>query len=432
MFEFLYIFGTLVLALNGVRPFGLPLALSDLLYLGALICLFADCIYHKYPLSSLGFVRSFWIPSFLVLIGGLIASSQAVQTSVSIIGTIKTWFVFSIFISMGIVIVRRGKLGATLIALVVGIFSSALIAIIDSLSGAQIGPKIYYITGVSSGINPIASIISAGRYSGTFGHPNIQSHAIVTVFPISIEFGFNSLRNRQYVVAALSGLMSIGFVYADILTGSIAGIAGMLLCVSIILVANWVRLKHVYRLALVYGSLILLTIIFTIFSVTSVDGDLFEYDTNPNIIRVTSITGPDRLSVDAEALSLILQNPVYGYGMDQGEETNVANGYTITSSGVHNTLINSWMAGGFLTFIGVVLIYAVTVTTAIKAVLAYIKHKASCWELALATSVIAWAMVDMFQPSLYQRFTWITIALLCGVLMREYSIRGSGQPSPRY
>jgi O-antigen ligase len=153
---------------------------------------------------------------------------------------------------------------------------------------------------------------------------------------------------------------------------------------------------------------------------------------NPNLQRASDFTGPSRFNLDVEAVGQILENPWIGYGMDQGASVGADLSQLVTSNGVHNTLIRSWLAGGILAFIGILLAYLLALKQAFTVVVGFMKKQLTQpYALGLAASVIAWVIVDMAQPSLYLRFTWVTVPLLYGLSTVTLSNRAHVQAATR-
>jgi O-antigen ligase len=132
-----------------------------------------------------------------------------------------------------------------------------------------------------------------------------------------------------------------------------------------------------------------------------------------NAGRVATITGPSRWMVMQEAVVLIGAKPLTGYGMDQGN-LQLASGQWVTSDGVHNTILQNWLGGGVLAFLGALMLYGCALVLSAQTIRAYLRRQAPPLSLGLAVSIIGWTLIDMTQPSIYLRYTWITAALLFG------------------
>jgi len=92
----------------------------------------------------------------------------------------------------------------------------------------------------------------------------------------------------------------------------------------------------------------------------------------------------------------------------------------VTSSGVHNALIRGWLAGGIATFIGLLIIYLLAIKKSLISLRDFInKDSVSYLQVGLSISVLSWILIDMAQPSFYQRFTWITVCVLYGLTFNK-------------
>src|SRR5207253_7581745 len=111
---------------------------------------------------------------------------------------------------------------------------------------------------------------------------------------------------------------------------------------------------------------------------------------------------------DLKSAELLLSHdPVTGYGME-----NVGTSPTQTIGfDLHNTILQSWVAGGVLAFLGTVWLYATVLIGGWRAA-----RKGDPLTLALFAACVAFVMMDMFHPHLYMRFKWFAAALLIATL----------------
>jgi MFS family permease len=135
-----------------------------------------------------------------------------------------------------------------------------------------------------------------------------------------------------------------------------------------------------------------------------------------NVNRTLQVTGPSRWEVMRESLTLISASPILGYGMDQGT-LRLPSSKWLTSDGVHNTILQTWLGGGILAFCGVILVYGIALRRAFQTMVMQARGTGKLHTMGLAASVFGWFLIDMTQPSIYLRYTWITVALLIGLLL---------------
>ncbi|MGQ0568865.1 MAG: hypothetical protein ACT4P5_04925, partial [Armatimonadota bacterium] len=105
-------------------------------------------------------------------------------------------------------------------------------------------------------------------------------------------------------------------------------------------------------------------------------------------------------------------------------------GQLVTSVTIHNTVLQSWVAGGVVTFVGVALLYWRTLRLTVGAVVGYANGRGA-WEiLGLSASIIGWLLIDMVQPHIYHRYTWLTVALLYGLTRQSRDSREASRSGP--
>jgi hypothetical protein len=200
------------------------------------------------------------------------------------------------------------------------------------------------------------------------------------------------------------------------LAGSVAGFVAIGLSVSLILLLGLLRLLRRGRLLLILSVLVVFSggWVITAYFVASVslDGKMSELTFSDNFERVQNTTGQGRLDLLEESWSLIQNNPLFGYGMDRikGQDSTTA-----TTAVVHNALALGWLAGGLLTFAGLILIYWLTLRMIFRASLAIFKGHGGWLALGLAGSSLGWIVISMNNPVIYSRYSWISVSLLLGL-----------------
>jgi O-antigen ligase len=414
MFKWFYLLGTLTLSLNFVRPFGVDLALSDFFYFIALGCLIFEGIASKRPLREWLPPHSFWLPASLILAGGLIATINAVEPASSIFETLKIWFLFSLWISMGIVMVRnKGQAGNVIIAFILSALFTSVVAIGGFLTGADIG----------SIFTPNVSSYYSGRYGGTLGHPNHLGAIVALCMPLVIVIRWSRWNLKSGKLKAL-GLCAACFLlgWAAMLAGSVAGFIAIILSVSLILLVGLWRLLRRGRLLLLLSALIVASgggIIATYFVASvSLEAKMSDLAFSDHFERVRNTTGRGRVELLEESWRLIQDNPLFGSGMDQIKRQDPT---AVTTMVVHNALALGWQAGGLLTFVGLILIYWLTLKMIFRSALAIIKGHSGWLALGLAGSSLGWIFISMNNPVVYSRYGWISVSLLLGMSQSKYA-----------
>lgn len=417
--EFFYILGTLTLPLMGIRPITNLFSLSDLFYFAALFCLIVYGISHKEMVSHWMPLRPFWLPAILILAGGILASIySAVSLTASLLATVKTWFLYSLWMSMGIVLARDGGARKILTAFLVGAVFAAAVAILDSRTGLNIGPAIFKLTGNWSGVDPVLYNL-IGRYPGPTSHPNALAQFTVVAMPIALLWWLKIIKDREWLWSIVLGISLVLLGWGITLTGSVAGLISGLFSLGVVFIVLLLRTFPSERP--LFYSIVFLFMAILFFSIALFGTSLLRFTdhmiaSNDNIYRALTITGPGRINLNLEGLSLILQSPWLGYGMDQGTAGGVTGSQLVTSEGVHNTLLRMWLAGGLLSFLGLLIIYIISVNLAFRTLVNFIKKTQTSYIAAgLSISILGWVLADMAQPSFFLRFTWLTVGILYGM-----------------
>jgi hypothetical protein len=423
MFTACFLLGTVTLVFNSIRPFGPSIGISDLLYFVALAALVIESLLKRKPLQKWMPWHPLWVSATLILLGGLLSSTQSDNLAGSIVATLKSTFVFSIWLSMGFVMVYQRRQASKVIgALIVGALISSMIAIYDKLAGADLGPAVFGLTNVTlPGVNLEVMADVYGRYGGSLGHPNVQSEFTLVVIPIVLDMSLSAWQtSKRFKSLALLITLAL-LVWANLLTGSFSGLIGVLL--AFVLVLGLRLLNQLSRLFVpsclfaASASTILLIYILLIVNSTA---DPFQrlvdrLVMNENVNRALITTGPERLELVGETLKLIAQNPITGLGMNllEGGPQNTS---SVASSGdVHNAILRSWVVGGIFVFLGVAYAYFWCLRLVIRTIRKYLRGNRVHFIIGLAASIIVWTINDLVQPSFQQRFTWLTFIILYGI-----------------
>lgn len=406
--------GTLTLVLNGIRPLGLGITLSDIFYFLALLTLILEGISRRRASREWMPFHFYWLPSIGILLGGLLSSIFLERPLNSIIVTLKIFYLFSVWLSMIIVMAKyKGQAQNTIVALVSGVAFASCIAVVDSITGLELGTKFYNLDTAKFGLDPLLYSQTSGRYSGTLGHPNHLGQITAVALPIVVDRAWLNLsrRGKRFLGLAMV-LISVLILWANIISGSVSGLIGASIAVFIVLV---VRLRKkgripymVKTLVFALGTSLALSIFIAQFNA---DRGWLNRQLSASFNRVITQSGPERFDLMGEALLRISDNPIIGYGMDidtYGSDPSAS----VTSAGIHNTILRGWLAGGILTFIGALLIYGKTLQMAIQALIGHGRAPDNSYVPAIAASIIGWMVIDMVQPSIYVRYTWITVGLL--------------------
>jgi hypothetical protein len=119
---------------------------------------------------------------------------------------------------------------------------------------------------------------------------------------------------------------------------------------------------------------------------------------------------------------LLLRDPVTGYGMDNvGTSPTKSVGFNL-----HNTILQSWMAGGILAGLGTLWLYGTVVAAGLRSL-----RRNDRRTLTLFAACVAFIVMDMVHPHLYMRFKWFAAALLIATLRDSDQRRTTAERASR-
>ena len=349
-----------------------------------------------------------WLPALLILCGGLISSFGAVNLGSSFLITLKLFFVLTVWVAMGILMVRWGDVYAVLRTFVAAMAFTSAIAVADRLTGWDWGGKI-------SG----RTALFWNRSDGTVGHPVELAFVACSALPVVLGLLLDEWNTRRRLWLVALYCIALGVISAAIfLSGSVTGWAiaamtvGLMFLIFVLRASNRVRFVLFWLVLLLVGTA-------SLYLSEPTRWANFQFLLDFNLGRASGLTGPQRAGLVDEAIGVIAQNPLIGAGMDQSGTGSISIFDKVTSETVHNVLIGGWLGGGLFAAIGIVACYAVGLITALHAM----RHgfRTMNWVvIGLAVSVIGWILFDQTQPHLYHRNTWLVLALLFGL---GYTIR---------
>ncbi len=403
LFWIFYWLGVFGLIFPTVRLPFVNLSYSDLFIFCALALWLWEYLRHQ-GRAGWGFpLHSLWAPAVLILIGGLGSSIGAVSPTASASITVKTVFVLTLWVSMSMVVVRRGGLEATLAIFLFAVTLSAGVGVFDRLTSSHWGDLI-------SGNR----VIFYERTIGTFGHPNDLGFITSVAMPLVLALMLREWHTRQRVVRAILfagvfGLMTFALFYS----GSVAGWVSVLVSTSVFILLWLWRANNWQRIVVVLVVLALMGVGAFIFSDPERQEDL-GFLLNFNLNRASNITGPGRTELVDEALGVITRNPFIGVGLDQSGTGGLGAEELATSAPIHNTLIAGWLGGGMFFFVGLLGCYAIVLITALRA-LRWGFREADWLVVGLGACALGWMLFDQTQPHLSQRYPWLIVAFLFGL-----------------
>ncbi len=401
-----FILATLFLSANSLRVYGLPV--SDWLYFLSFIFAFFESLIIKVRFFSTWIPRKVFLwNSSLILLGAILSFPNSQDFSVALVEVLQTLYVVTIFVSLTILMVRRGKTEQILTVFIIsGVFTS-LIAVVDYAFGTNYGQ----IT------SNTPNIIYIGRYAGSLGYPNKFGYFLVIT---SLMTGYKLLKywkEKQswpaiiIIIAAI--LLQIAGVY---LSGSIAAYLGLLM--GIFCTVYFITPRH-FRLAtrILFFLMILVMLSIGIIGIHNVFGPQLEISNDSligvGINRVINITAGARIDLYIQAWDFIEDNPFAGAGFDQNASSTLQDMEKYFVGSIHNPYIQMWYMGGLFAFLGWL---ALSIALGVLAIIDLQRQKKNnnILHVLLAATIIAILFMDLSTNAIYQREKWLVVGLFVG------------------
>jgi hypothetical protein len=408
LFRISYLLGVFCLIFVAVKVPFVGISIHDFFLFSAVAIWLVEFVIHQgadgwtFPLHPL------WIAGFLVLIGGLLSSPDAVTPVSSLVVTVKTVFVLTLWVSLTMVVVQRGGFWQTVWVFVAAVVVVSGIAVFDRATGTDIG-------GTISG----RQVPFYQRSDGTLAHPNELAYLTSVGLPIIAGLLLHEIQTerRAKMLVALA-VMTVLVALTIYLTGSVSGYLGVLIAMALLFTIVLIKSNARIRIGTAVLIGVLGLAVFTYLSVTQQSAQMRQFIAD-NLDRAIEITGPDRIALVAQSVDVMAANPFVGFGMDQSATGGLLNSQRVTTVGIHNVTFASWVSGGLFALAGMTFGYFVSFLTGIHAMRRGAQRLD--WVIvALGAASFAWLFFDQTQPSLHHRTSWFTTALLFGA---GYQIR---------
>lgn len=408
LFSSLFGAAVLTIGLTEYRPaLGGLGNLSDCLFLAAFLIWLASSFPSLEPASiARGLknrnVRGFLLGGALLVVGGALASVGSDKAALSWSMTLKYALTFCVWLPwVTYVLERHVSLKRIQLLYLIGLTVVAAATMADVTVGTRFGLWL-----VSTPPEGAFEDLVHLRYAGPAGH--VTTLGYITAIGILLAFSYIGARNsrRESIIGACSFVLCGG---ALLVSGSRAAMLGI--------AAGWVIIlalgerADMRRILLLTGSSVALLLL-----VSRVDPLKSFVPVDP-VQRLEESLAPRRdFEADwqrrrdlTSATVLLLHDPVTGYGMDNvGTSPSQSIGFNL-----HNTILQSWIAGGLLAGLGAVWLYWIVLSAGWTA-RRYVDHGA----LVLFAACVAFVTMDMVHPHFYMRFKWFAAALLMATLQK--------------
>jgi O-Antigen ligase len=288
-------------------------------------------------------VPGWYLGSFIFVLAGVVASSQAVSTSASLEVVLNAIFVF--FVLQWLlrqVLDTERRIQIAMICFVVGTTASAFVAFLQTE---------FHILGFA-----YQPGLEGSRAEGLSNQPNIAAvaFALALVFAIGliVELGARRYWYLGVCIAVLAG--------AVIFAASVSGVASTLVGCFVLFI------RRGFKLRTWLGIIAALSVVYL--AAVSIQSSGTGFDLNP-IARIEQTTGNNtgyntvnpRIATIEHSWSGIVNSPIIGHGLDQA----TINVYYDADVGVtypaHNIVILYWFAGGIFMLAGAAIMMASSV-----------------------------------------------------------------------
>jgi O-antigen ligase len=367
--------------LNFLRYPGLYITLGDVF---AVLCLLAMIVMRSLPLRPLGVVTAPWMVAAIMLIGGLLFSSLFVGDPWRGMVTSAQYF-FCLFV-LPLALAWRPE-SQVFVLVKIFVFSIVMTCV----------HGIYLIDIV--GQTNTRFVSGSGRLMSFVERENEAAGLFALTVPFLLW-----LRNEGEISLVYFWL-ALGFIsYGIMLTGSNSGIFALMFILAIQFVANFSRkqviISAVFALAIGFA-----------FANQGIDylPEVFRKRvlgalTSGDIEDAGSFV--DRVGLIRQALEVIDHNGLFGIGADQFQLISNWN------APVHNFYLLIWAEGGFIAFVGYLLILASGFLASIVA----FKNARSFYSANCTFSIfITFALLTNAYTHIYARFYFVVLLLAISV-----------------
>lgn len=337
----------------------------------------------------------FWCGLTLTL-GGMVASLDSADPDLSWRVTFKYFTMFCVWLPWVTLAAKRYlPLERSHVLYILGLGVVSTMSLLDVIVRTRFGVWL-----VSTPSQVTLQEFLTLRYGGPTGHPNSLGSLAAIGFLLSVAL---VMEQRHWRTVSAATLGCVVFGGGLLISGSRAALLGV--GAGLLVIMGLGSRESVRRIAVpLAGCFALLWVI------SATPGLSRLLPQNPLARLMESASARRDFEADwsrrrdlQSAETLLGRDPVTGYGMDNvGTATSQAIGFDL-----HNTILQSWIAGGLLGALGTIALYAVILGRGWMAVRR--RYPLAVPLLAVCVCIL---LIDMTQPHLYMRFKWFTVALL--------------------
>jgi O-antigen ligase len=388
--RFFYYLGLIFIAQLTLRPF-LSVTLSDWFFFVSLLAMFFEVLTHRRHLI-------FLIPHSLLcgitcfMLGALISSFVSELPFESIAVAIRFVYVTLVWFWLGTMLLQKTSHVQTAVVLWVASVAATGAAAVAQLFWGDIVP---------------GTAITWGRMTGFTQHVNdLGGSTCVALIPALVVVLWMTKTVPMSMVAYIPLLLvTAGLVLSGSVGGFIAAVSGILL---------WFGLGRLnFRLLLMFlvAGIGLFSLVETQRSVGA-----------PLLLeRIATVIEPSdsratlwsRVGTYEAAWREIEINPLVGVGLSLGGTE------TVTGDAVHNVLLGVWFEAGLFGILGMLIILLSVFTLGRRTIMGASSQEERLVALCLVASFSAFVVYAMGAPVLYQRYGWVSAALLMALRRRQ-------------
>lgn len=388
--RFLYYLGFVFISQLTFRPV-LSLTLSDWFFFASFLAACGELLVCRRRVESSIPQPLFW-GVVCYSIGGLLSSFAQELPFQSILLIARFVYVTLVWFWLGTVLLQRPEHIQTAVTL--WVLSAAM-------TGAAAVAQLFW-----GDVVPGTSIVW-GRMTGFTQHVNdlggLTSVALIPALMIATWVA----RTVQISIVAYASLLFVGS--GLVLSGSVGGFFAAAVAMALWFVLS--RLRPRLLLMLLLAGMGIFLIVETQRSVgASLPLERITRVIEPNDSKATLWV---RVETAEAAWHEIKRNPLVGVGLSpEGTET-------ATGSRVHNALLAAWFEAGLLGALGMLTVFLSVLMVGHKTVVQARSRDEWLIALCLFASVVAFIVFAMGAPVLFQRYGWVSVALLMALRMQQ-------------
>jgi O-antigen ligase len=382
--RFVYYLGILTLSALAFRPFA-SITFSDWAFLAALLLAFLDLLLSGERLG-LSISRSILLGSAIFAIGGLVSSVHAASPVASVAVVLRVLYLTIVWFWLGTAVLRRSQDVRVAVRLWVLSAAAGGVAAFIQLRGFDV----VHLTS-----------FSALRMTGLAEHVNDLGGITCIALVPALALGVASRTVRDRLVSYICLLSVVGGL---ILSGSLTGMA--VGGVAVLLWAALVIKQRLSALIMVCALGVAVLGILTLQAAQGLPSPFERFSQSTFSSSDPNATFWSRINTDQVAWQSIQASPILGAGLDPNS------GLTSTGYQVHNSLLGAWYEAGLLGILGLVLVFFGVMRIGRSVVVNATTQEDWSFGAALFISFLSFVAFGMAAPILYQRYGWVSAAVL--------------------